>query len=49
MLHITAIDECENLPKFDKLFDVHAFPGKYLFRGGDAFHEWEEKLKNIDL
>lgn len=44
MLHITAIDECENLPKFDKLFDVHAFPGKYLFRGGDAFHEWEEKL-----
>lgn len=44
MLHITAVNDCENLPKFDKIFDVHFFPGRYLFRGGDAFHEWEEKL-----
>lgn len=44
LLHITAVDDCENLPKFDKILDVHFFPGKYLFRGGDAFCELEEKL-----
>ena len=44
MLHITAVDDCDSLPKFDKIFDVHFFPGKYLFRGGEAFREWEEKL-----
>ena len=36
MLHITALDDCENLPKFDKLFD-RPFSGKYLMRGGEAF------------
>lgn len=44
MLHITALDDCENLPKFDKLFDK-PFKGKYLMRGGDAFHEWEDELR----
>lgn len=44
MLHITALDDCENIPKFDRLFD-RPFPGKYLFRGGEAFHEWEEDLR----
>ena len=44
MFHITAVDDCEKLPKFDKIFDTHFFPGKYLFRGSEAFHEWEEKL-----
>lgn len=46
LLHMTAVDDCERLPKFDKILDVHFFPGKYLFRGGEAFREWEEKLLN---
>lgn len=46
MVHATAIDGCENLPKFDKIFDK-PFPGKYMIRGGDAFHEWEEKLYEL--
>ena len=46
MLHITALDDCEYLPKFDKLFDK-PFKGKYMMRGGEAFREWEQKL--IDL
>ena len=49
MLHITAVDDCNSLPKFDKIFDVHFFPGKYLFRGGEAFREWEEKLYEMKL
>ena len=44
MLHITALDDCENLPKFDKLFDK-PFKGKYLMRGGESFREWEENLR----
>lgn len=43
MLHITALDDCENLPKFDKLFDK-PFKGKYLMRGGEAFREWEDEV-----
>ena len=43
LLHITAVDDCEQLPKFSKIFD-RPFPGKYLFRGGAAFSEWEESL-----
>ena len=43
MLHITAIDGCENLPKFDRIFDK-PFPGKYQIRGGEAFREWEEEV-----
>ena len=43
VLHITSIDDCENLPKFDKLFD-RPFPGKYHFCGGSAFEEWEKEL-----
>ncbi|MBR5687341.1 MAG: hypothetical protein IKX36_05225 [Prevotella sp.] len=46
MVHTTAIDGCEHLPKFDTLFG-RPFPGKYLFRGGEAFDEWEEKLKEL--
>lgn len=46
MLHTTAIDGCDNLPKFNKIFD-RPFSGKYLFRGGDAFCEWEEKLYEL--
>ena len=42
IIHITAVDGCASLPKFEKLFD-HPFPGKYLFRGGDAFEEWIDK------
>lgn len=44
MLHITALDDCANLLKFDKLFDK-PFKGKYLMRGGEAFLEWEEDLR----
>ena len=46
MLHITALDSCENLPKFDRLFDK-PFPGKYQIRGGEAFREWEEELYRL--
>ena len=49
MMHITAIDGCKNLPKFDKVLDMHIFPGKYLFRGGEAFKKWEEELKEMHL
>lgn len=49
MLHITAVDDCENLPKFDRIFDVHFFPGKYMFRDGAAFQEWEAELSRQDL
>lgn len=43
MVHMTAIDGCASLPKFDPLFE-RPFPGMYLFRGGQVFEEWEEKL-----
>lgn len=46
MLHITALDDCKNIPKFDRLFE-RPFSGKYLICGGNAFEEWEKKL--IDL
>ena len=46
MMHITAIDDCEGLPKFDKIFDK-PFPGKYQMRGGEVFREWEEKLYQL--
>ena len=46
MVHNTAIDGCDSLPKFDSLFD-RPFPGLYLFRGGQVFEEWEEKLKQM--
>ena len=46
MVHISAIDDCENLPKFDRIFDK-PFPGKYQMRGGDAFREWEEELYRL--
>lgn len=48
MVHITALDDCENLPKFDRLFDK-PFQGKYLMRGGEAFHEWEEHLRQKQI
>ena len=47
MVHITAIDCCENLPKFDRIFDK-PFQGKYQIRGGEAFREWEEELCQIN-
>ena len=43
MVHITAIDGCDHLPKFDRIFDK-PFPGKYQIRGWEAFREWEEEL-----
>ena len=43
MVHPSAIDGCDSLPKFNTLFD-RPFPGMYMFRGGKAFEEWEEKL-----
>ena len=43
VVHTTAIDGCENLPKFDIIFDK-PFPGKYQIRCGEAFREWEEEL-----
>ena len=41
MVHTTAVDGCENLPKFDRLFD-RPFPGLYLICGGEIFQKWEE-------
>ena len=46
MVHVSAIDGCDNLPKFDTLF-YKPFPGKYQIRGGDAFREWEEELYRL--
>lgn len=44
MVHITAIDDCKNLPKFDRIFDK-PFHGKYLMRGGESFKQWEDGLR----
>ncbi|QYR11103.1 hypothetical protein [Prevotella sp. Rep29] len=44
MVHITAVDDCERLPKFDRIFD-RPFPGLYLMRGGEIFQTWEENLR----
>lgn len=44
MVHITAVDDCERLPKFDRIFD-RPFPGLYLMRGGEIFQKWEENLR----
>ena len=44
LVHITAVDDCKNLPKFDSIFDM-PFPGKYLMRGGDSFQQWEDDLR----
>ncbi len=44
LVHITAVDDCKNLPKFDSIFDK-PFPGKYLMRGGDSFQQWEDDLR----
>ena len=44
MVHTTAVDGCENLPKFDRLFD-RPFPGLYLICGGEIFQKWEENLR----
>lgn len=46
MVHISALDGCEHLPKFDKILDK-SLPGKYQIRGGDAFCEWEEELYRL--
>lgn len=43
MVHITAIDDCKNLPKFDRIFDK-PYTGKYLIRGGEVFRQWEKDL-----
>ena len=43
MVHITALNDCEGLPKFDRLFDF-PFSGKYLIRGGEMFDKWEDDL-----
>lgn len=44
MAHLTAVDGCENLPKFDRIFD-RPFPGLYLIRGGEIFQTWEDDLR----
>lgn len=46
MVHFTAVDGCENLPKFDRIFD-RPFPGLYLIRGGEIFQKWEEDLRKL--
>ena len=43
IVHITALNDCDGLPKFDRLFDF-PFSGKYLFHGGEIFKKWEEDL-----
>jgi hypothetical protein len=44
LVHFTAVDDCKNLPKFDRIFDK-PFPGKYLIRGGEVFKQWEDDLR----
>lgn len=43
-VHVAALDDCDDLPKFDKLFDS-PFSGKYLICGGDFFQKEEEQLR----
>ncbi|MBR5656175.1 MAG: hypothetical protein IKW98_05770 [Prevotella sp.] len=45
-VHTTAIDHCDSLPKFDRLFD-RPFPGKYMICGGELFHKEEEELRRL--
>lgn len=45
-IHITAVDDCKDMPKFDRLFDF-PFPGMYMFCGGKAFRKWEQKLHDL--
>ena len=44
IVHLTAVDGCENLPKFDRIFD-RPFSGLYLIRGGEIFQKWEDDLR----
>ena len=44
MVHFTAIDDCKNLPKFDRILD-RPFTGKYLIRGDEIFQRWEDDLR----
>ena len=45
-VHTTALDFCDNMPKFDRLFD-RPFSGKYLFCGGELFKKNEEELRQL--
>lgn len=45
-VHITAVDDCKEMPKFDRLFDF-PFPGMYMFCGGEVFRKWEQKLHDL--
>ena len=45
-VHTTAIDHCDNMPKFDKLFD-RPFSGKYMICGGELFQKEEEVLRRL--
>ena len=45
-IHTSAIDHCDNMPKFDRLFD-RPFSGKYMFCGGEMFHNQEEELRRL--
>lgn len=45
ILHISSIDHCNAMPKFNLLFD-RPFPGKYLFCGGEMFDKWEYDFCN---
>lgn len=45
-VHTTAIDDCDNMPKFDRLFD-RPFSGKYMICGGELFRKEEEELRRL--
>lgn len=45
-VHTTAIDHCDSLPKFDRLFD-RPFPGKYMICGDESFRKEEEELRRL--
>ena len=45
-IHTSAIDHCDNMPKFDRLFD-RPFSGKYMFCGGEMFLNQEEELRRL--
>lgn len=45
-VHTTAIDHCDNMPKFDRLFD-RPFTGKYMICGGELFRKEEEELRRL--
>ena len=45
-VHTTALDHCDKMPKFDKLFD-RPFSGKYMICSEKMFENNEKELRRL--